>query len=118
MPEFPFSGEVEASNLLLALDNFQAGKEIGWVSPLHNVTVVTPNDRLVSNSALLNDFYVRKLENYGATIMYGTKLLSIDKGRADQMSWSALCRTRPRARSRAWSFGTCTPSCPAPRTPC
>lgn len=82
LPEFPFSGEVESSNLLLALDSFKHFENIGAVSPLHNVVVVTPNDRLVSNSELLNDYYLQKMEQYGVEVRYGQKLTAIDKGKS------------------------------------
>ena len=81
LPEFPFSGEVEASNLLLALDSMKFFEKIGYVSPLHNVVVVTPNDRLVSKSDLLNQYYIEKLESYGVEVRYGHSLTSIDKGK-------------------------------------
>ena len=80
LPEFPFSGEIETSNMLMALDSFEHFEKIGWVSPIRKVVVATPNDRLVSHSSLLNDFYVKKLGEYGAEIRYGQKMTSIDKG--------------------------------------
>lgn len=80
LPEFPFSGEVEASNLLLALESFKNYLNAGWVSPLYKVVVATPNDRIVSHSQLLNDFYLKKFEEYGVEVCYGTKMMSVDKG--------------------------------------
>jgi len=80
LPEFPYSGEVETSNLLLALDTFKHFMNIGQMSPLYHVVVVTANDRLISQSDLLNDFYVRKLEEYGVEVRYGQTMTAIDKG--------------------------------------
>lgn len=80
LPEFPFSGEIETSNMLMALDTFQHFENIGYASPLRNTIVVTPNDRLVSNSDLLNDYYIRKMEQYGVEVRYGQKMTAIDKG--------------------------------------
>ena len=80
LPQFPFSGEIEASNMLTFVDSIKHFESIGWVSPLHNVVVVTPNDRLVSTSELLNDYYKNKLAEYGVEVRYGTSINSIDKG--------------------------------------
>jgi len=80
LPEFPFSGEIEASNMLTCLDSFKFFETIGWVSPLHNIILVTPNDRIVSNSDLLNNYYEKKLEQYGVEVRYNTSLNAINKG--------------------------------------
>ena len=80
LPEFPFSGEIETSNLLLALDTFKHFVDIGQVSPLYNVVVVTANDRLVSQSDLLNEYYVRKMEEYGVEVRYGQTMTAVNKG--------------------------------------
>jgi sulfide:quinone oxidoreductase len=80
LPQFPFSGEIEASNMLTFLDSIKHYEKIGWVSPLHNVVVVTPNDRIVSHSDLLNDYFTMKLEQYGVEVRYNTTMNSINKG--------------------------------------
>lgn len=80
LPEFPFSGEVEAWNLLMALDTFRHFQNIGAVSPLHKIVVSTPNDRLVSHSELLNEYFMGKLEKYGAEVRLGQKMTAVDKG--------------------------------------
>lgn len=81
MPEFPYSGEVESSNLLLALDTFKHFSNIGQVSCLYNVVVVTPNDRLVSNSDLLNDFFLKKMEEYGVEVRFGQSMTAVNKSK-------------------------------------
>lgn len=78
LPEFPYSGEVETSNMLMSLDLWQHFENIGNASPFRSVTVVTPNDRLISKSDKLNEFYLNKLAQHGATIVYGKKLTAVN----------------------------------------
>lgn len=81
LPEFPYSGEVESSNLLMSLELWHHFESIGAVSPKRKTILVTPNNRIISNSDLLNQFYLDKLAQYNVEIRYGEKMISIDKGR-------------------------------------
>jgi sulfide:quinone oxidoreductase len=78
LPEFPYSGEVETSNMLMSLELWQHLENIGNCSPLRQITVVTPNDRLISKSDKLNDFYLNKLAAHGANIVYGKRMTAIN----------------------------------------
>ena len=80
LPEFPYSGEVETSNLLMSLDLWQHFENIGNASPLRNITVVTPNDRLISKSEKLNEFYLNKLAAHGVNILYGKRMTEVNDG--------------------------------------
>ena len=79
-PEFPYSGEIETSCLLHAIESWQHLENIGAISPIRQTVVITPNKRIASHSDLLNDFVIRKLEDSGVSIMFSSKMISIDKG--------------------------------------
>ena len=80
IPEFPFAGEIETYNFLMSLDYFKYGEQIGYVSPLHSLTIINANDRFASNSQFLNKFIEERVSMHSkVNVLYNTKLTKIDK---------------------------------------
>ncbi len=79
IPPFPFSGEVETYNFLVALDLWDYSEKIGLVSPKRKVTIVNANDKFSSHSPVLDKYIKKALENFDVEIIYNTKLNSINK---------------------------------------
>lgn len=78
IPPFPFSGEVEGYNFLIAIETWQKSVTLGQVSPLHSLTIINANDRFASKSDKLDAYIKEKLESYGVKVLYNTKLSKVD----------------------------------------
>ena len=79
IPKFPFQGETEMYNFLMALDYFTEGEKTGLVSPQHKLIILNENDRFCSYSDKLNEMIVRRLSsNPKVEVIYGAELNKID----------------------------------------
>jgi len=78
IPPFPFSGEIEGYNFLIALDTWRESVKLGQVSPKHSLTIINANDRFASKSDALDSFIKQKLNDYGVNVHYNTKLTAVD----------------------------------------
>ena len=80
IPEFPFVGEVESYNFLMALDYIRYGEVLGTVSPLNSITIVNANDKFASHSVSLNKLIEDRLSKFSKTeVLYNTKITKINK---------------------------------------
>ena len=64
----------------MALQTWKHYEDLGIVSPKRETIVISANDRLISKSSKLNDYYLQKLQEYGVKIQYNQKLTRVNKG--------------------------------------
>ena len=101
IPEFPFAGEVETYNFLMALSTWEMGERYGLVSPKHSLTIINANDRFASHCDVLDKFFRDKLAQYKkVNVLWNTKLMRIDSannklhvkqhGRSDELDFHRI----------------------------
>lgn len=79
LPPFPYAGEIESMNLLVALDTWAMHEKIGLISPLRKVHIVSANDRFASKDALLDKFIRERIAKFEKVeLSFNTKLLEVD----------------------------------------
>lgn len=79
IPPFPFGGEIESMNLLVALDTFRQSVKTGIMSELYKVHVINANDTFAAHSPLLNKFIEERLAADGKVhVRMRTRLTGVD----------------------------------------
>lgn len=97
IPPFPFAGEIESMNLLVALDTWALHEKIGLISPLRKVHIINANDRFASKDPLLDTFIRERLSKHDKVeVQFKTKLLEVDsKGKKLVIEGASGAKTVP-----------------------
>ncbi|KAM3131529.1 hypothetical protein pb186bvf_016313 [Paramecium bursaria] len=79
IPQYPFSGEVEAYNFFLTNKIWNQQISNGRQSPISDLTIINANDKFVQYSESGDYFFKEELKKRNIKVEYGLKLVGVNK---------------------------------------